>query len=56
MAEITSGFEANGIPVDPAAIRRAVVNENMPKHMTLIEKEMNEELNFEKETAYFNLQ
>ncbi len=56
MAEITSGLEANGIPVDPEAIRRAVVNENMPKHMTLIEKEMNEELKFEKETAYFNLQ
>ena len=55
MAEITRGFELSGIKVDAATIRRAVVNENMPKHMTLIENEMKEELNYEKEMAYFNL-
>ena len=43
MAEITECCEDNGIEVDPEAIRRAVVNENKTKYMTLIEKDLKED-------------
>lgn len=53
MAEITENFEENGIKVDPEMIRRAVVNENVPKYMTLIQKDLKEDLEQQKELEYF---
>lgn len=40
MAELTECMEEIGIPVDSDTIRRAVVNENKTKYMTLIEKDL----------------
>lgn len=40
MAGITQSLEKSGVKVDPEAIRRAVVKDDMPKHMTLIAKEL----------------
>ena len=43
MAELTEALEESGIEFDPDAIRRAVVNENTPKYMALIEKDLQED-------------
>lgn len=56
MAGITQSLEKSGVRFDPEAIRRAVVKDDMPKHMTLIAKELLEEQRYERELAYFNLQ
>ena len=56
MAELTECFEENGIEVDQNAIRRAVVNENTTKYMTLIEKDLQEDRNEQKEKDFFTIQ
>ena len=49
MAEITEAFEEEGLEVDPEVIRRAVVNDNMPKYMTLIAKDLEEDRAIQRE-------
>lgn len=49
MAELTENLEENGIQFDPDVIRRAVVNENMPKYMTLIQNDLKEDLEYNRE-------
>ena len=56
MAEITECFEDDGIDIDPETIRNAIVNDNMPKYMTLIEKDLKEDRAMQKELDYFSLQ
>ena len=56
MAEITECFEENGIKVDQDVIRRAVVNENKTKYMSQIEKDLEEDRNYQKETDFISLQ
>ena len=36
MSDLTANLERDGIRVDQETIRRGIVNENVPKHMTLI--------------------
>ena len=55
MAEITEAFEEEGLEVDPEVIRRAVVNDNMPKYMTLIAKDLEEDRAIQREQDYFDL-
>ena len=55
MAEITECFEDDGIDIDPETIRNAIVNDNMPKYMTLIEKDLKEDRAMQKELDYFSL-
>lgn len=56
IAEITECFEENGIEVDPDTIRRAVVNDNQPKYMSLIEKDLLDDRNLQKELDFASLQ
>ena len=56
MAEITECCEENGIDIDQSAIRRAVVNENKTKYMTLIEKDLKEDQSHQRELDFFALQ
>ena len=45
MAELMESLESNGIAVDAETIRRGIVNENMPKHMTIIARDYKEDVN-----------
>ena len=56
IVEITEAFEEDGLEVDHEVLREGIVLNNMPKYMTLIDKDMKIDSRSAREKDYFNLQ
>jgi len=52
MVEMIAGFEEDGVDYDQEAVRRAIVSDNMPRHMTLISKDLKEDHGLKREQDY----
>ena len=55
MKELTEACEDRGLQVNPQAVRRAIVRDNMPKYMTLIERDIKEAQDELNEANYFSI-
>lgn len=55
MNDLQARLERDGVRVDDETIRRGVVNENIPKYMTLVEKDFADDRKERKEDENFTL-
>ena len=53
--ELRRGLAMDGIRVDEDTLRRGIVNENIPKHMTLIGKDFDDDRKEKREDEHFSL-
>ena len=53
--ELAAICERDGIEMDHVTLRRGIVNENIPKHMTLITRDFNDERRDKQEEEQFAL-
>lgn len=53
--ELRRGLAMDGIRVDEDTLRRGIVNENIPKHMTLIGKDLDDDRKEKREDEHFSL-